>query len=573
VETLERKRPKAGGALSLSQGLAWVKERPEVVLLVCVVIAMAFNLWETRGQTFFSDEWSRFLYADKSVGGLLRGHTGHLVLLNTILYKALLVTFGAHSYAPYRIAEALLLGTCGVLFYALARNWADPWLCLAATVILLFLGSSVEVVATPTGTVNLMPIAFGLAALLCLQLRPKRGDLFACLLLIAAVASHSDGLAFLVGAAVMLVLQSGRRALGRSWVVWVPAAVYLTWLAWYRVAETSTTQQVVHAHNFGSIPSTIVAAAATGLSAISGLFGSAESTSFNLDAGYMVLGLLVVFVAWWVLSGRPLRREFWVALALGLAFWALLGTVVTAERPATASRYIYPSAIFLLLIILALVGRPRMTPRIAWVTAGVLLVALVPNVIALNDEARKVRDLATVERAQLGAVELLRDEVPPASIPDLVRGARIIRVGGPGFRFPPITYFNAVLRYGSPAASPQALASGGEAQRHAVDEVLLKGDDLTLSNTPGRPAAAGNCVSAIGSGGGGREFAVSDTGLVILPHGSRSELRVAARRFGASFQLLSIPNGSGPLVLTPGASQAVRPWVARISGARVCRPG
>ena len=571
METLERQRPKAGGASSLPQAVAWVKERPEVVLLVCVVIAMAFNLWETRGQTFFSDEWSRFLYADKSVGGLLRGHTGHLVLLNTLLYKALLVTFGAHSYAPYRIAEALLLGTCGVLFYALARTWADPWLCLAATVILLFLGSSVEVVATPTGTVNLMPIAFGLGALLCLQLRPKRGDLFACLLLIAAVGSHSDGLAFLVGAAVMLVLQSGRRAWGRSWVVWIPAALYLIWLAWYRLAETSTTQQVVHASNFGSIPSTIVAAAATGLSAISGLFGSAESTSFNLDAGYMVLGLLTVAGVWWVGTGRPVRRELWVAAALGLAFWVLLGTVVTAERPATASRYIYPSAVFLLLMILALVGRVRMTSRIAWVTAGVLLVALVPNVVALNDQARKIRDLATTERAELGAIELLRDEVPPASIPHLVRGARIIRVGGPGFRFPPITYFNGVLRYGSPAASPQALASGGEAPRHAVDDVLLRGDDLTLSNTSGGTAAAGNCTSGVGSGGGGRQVVVPDTGLVLVPQGSRSELHVAARRFSSSFQPLSIPKGSGPLVLRPGASQEVRPWVAQISGARVCR--
>jgi hypothetical protein len=274
-----------------------------------------------------------------------------------------------------------------------------------------------------------------------------------------------------------------------------------------------------------------------------------------------------------VARGRPVRRELWVALALGLAFWALLGTVVTAERPATASRYIYPSAVFLFLIILALIGRVRMTSRLAWVTAGVLLVGLVPNVIALNDQARKIRDLATIERAELGAVELLRDEVPPSSIPDLVRGARIIRVGGPGFRFPPITYFNGVLRYGSPAASPQALASGGELQRHAVDDVLLRGDDLTLSDASGSAVPDGNCVSADGSGGGGREFLVPETGLVILPHGSRSELRVGARRFASSFQPLSIPNGSGPLALRPGASQEVRPWIARISGARVCDPG
>jgi hypothetical protein len=423
--------------------------------------------------------------------------------------------------------------------------------------------------------VNLMPIAFGLAALLCLQHRPKHGDLLACLLLIAAVASHSDGLAFLVGAAVMLALQSGRRALGRSWVVWIPALLYVTWLAWYRLATTATTQQVVHGDNFGSIPSTIVAAAATGLSAISGLFGSAESTSFNLDAGYMLLGLLVVGVAWWVSSGRPLRREFWVALALGLAFWALLGTVVTAERPATASRYIYPSAVFLLLIILALVGRVRMTRRVAWVTAGLLLVALVPNVVALNDQASKIRDLAAVERADLGAVELLRDEVPPDSIPDLVRGARIIRVGGPGFRFPAITYFNGVLRYGSPATSPPALATAAEPQRRAVDEVLLKGHDLTLSNAPGRVAAARDCRPASGqSANGARTLVVPDAGLVIFrPHGSRSGLDLEARRFATAFQRLDVPHGSGALVLRPGSSQEVRSWQVRISGGTVCQPG
>ena len=572
METVERQPSKAGDGWSLARGLAWVKERPEVVLLACVVVAMAFNLWETRGQTFFSDEWSRFLYADKSVEGLLRGHTGHLVLLNTILYKALLVVFGAHSYAPYRIAEALLLGACSILFYALARNWADPWLCVVAAVLLLFLGSSVEVTATPTGTVNLMPIAFGLAALLCLVRPPKHGDLFACLLLIAAVASHSDGLAFLVGAAVLLVFQSGRRVWGRSWIVWIPALLYVIWLAWYRLEPTSTTQQVVHANNFGSIPSTIVAAAATGLSAISGLFGSAESTSFNLDAGYMLLGLLVVAVAWWVGSGRPLRREFWVALALGLAFWALLGTVVTAERPATASRYIYPSAVFLLLIILALVGRLRMTRRVAWVTAGVLLVGLVPNVIALNDQARKIRDLAAVERADLGAVELLRKEVPLASIPDLVRGARIIRVGGPGFRFPPITYFNGVLRYGSPAARPQALANAAEPQRRAVDEVLLRGDDLTLSNASGGAPAASDCRRAFGpSASGGRTFVVPDSGLAIRPRRSRSRLHVEARRFATAFQRIDVPSGSGTLVLRPGSSQEVRSWQARVSGGTVCQ--
>ena len=212
----------------------------------------------------------------------------------------------------------------------------------------------------------------------------------------------------------MLGLQNGRRFWSRSWVVAIPAVpLYVAWLIWYRAAATSTTQEVVHIHNVGGIPSAIVGAAATGLSAISGLFGGPESAHgipFNFEAGYMLLGLLIVAAVWQLRSRRPIAREIWVALALGLTFWALLGLVVTAHRPPTASRYIYPSAVFLLLIILVFVGRVRATPWVIWGTAFALFLSLVPNVIALNDEGNKLRQLARIERADLGAVELLKDD-------------------------------------------------------------------------------------------------------------------------------------------------------------------
>lgn len=574
MDTLEGQLPRPRGGWSPARGVAWIAERPQVALLVLVAVAVGLNLWETRGQTFFSDEWSRYLYADKSVSGLLRGHSGHLVLLNTVLYKALLYTFGAGTYLPLRVAEALLLGTCGLLFYVLARTWAGPWSCVAATTVLLFLGSSLEVVATPTGTVNLMPIALGLAALICLQrFRSRAGDLLTCLLLIAAVASHSDGLAFVAAAAVMLALQDRGRLWARAWVVAVPAVLYVAWVAWYRLAATTTTQEVVHLHNIAGVPSTIVAAAATGLSAISGLFGSAESAHgvpFNIEAGYMLVGLLIVAAAWRVRSGRPIAREIWVVLALGLTFWALLGMVVTGERPATASRYIYPSGVFLLLIILILVGRVRATPGMVWGTIVAVLVSVIPNLIALNDGANKLREWAAIERADLGAVELLRKEVPPESIPELSRGARIVTVGGRGFKFPALTYLNAVFRYGSPADSPRELAAAPEERRRAVDRVLLKGEDLTLSRAPaGLAASARDCRRAAGSG---RVFPVPSAGLVIRPRGPRSGLSVEARRFATGFRRLDVPRGSGPLVLEPGRSQEVRPWQARVSGATVCLP-
>jgi hypothetical protein len=578
VDTAEGQLSRAGRGWSPARAFAWIVERPLVVLIALALVAMALNLWETRGQTFFSDEWSRFLYADKSVEALLRGHSGHLVLLNTVLYKGIFYIFGADSYLPLRVAQALLLGICGFLFYALARNWADAWTCVAATTVLLFLGSSLEVVATPTGTVNLMPLAFGLGALICLQRFKGEGfgDALACALLVASVASHSNGLAFLAGAAVMVGLQDRHRLWSRSWVIAIPALLYAAWLLWYRAAATATTQNVVDLDNVGGIPSTIVAAAATGLSAVSGLFGSAESAHdipFNLEAGYLLLGLLIVGGVWRARSGRPIAREIWAVLALGIAFWFLLGLVVTADRPATASRYIYPSAVFLLLIIVVLVGRVRGTPLVIWGTAVAVLVSVVPNVIALNDGANRLRDWAIVERADLGAVELLKDEgVPLDSIPELSRGARIVTVGGPGFRFSPVTYFNAVFRDGSPAAGPQELASMPEEQRKAVDGVLLKGDGLTLTDAAADLGAASRrCRPAPGIEVGSAEvFRVPAPGLLIRPRESRSGLEVYARRFADGFHPMDVPAGSGPFLLKPAANPLVRPWLAQVNGGTVC---
>ncbi len=208
---------------SLVRRLSRIAARPHAILLAFVLIAVLLNFWETRGQTFYSDEWGRLFFpnADNdSFASLLRWRSGHLVILHVLLYKGLFGVFGADSYTPFRIVEALLVGTCGLLFYALARTRAGAWPSLAATLVLLFLGSAWEVTATPYGSVILLPVAFGLAALLCLQRFSRRGDLLACLLLIAAVASHSDGLAFVAGATVLLALQSGRRFLDQESGSW-----------------------------------------------------------------------------------------------------------------------------------------------------------------------------------------------------------------------------------------------------------------------------------------------------------------------------------------------------------------
>jgi hypothetical protein len=299
------------------------------------------------------------------------------------------------------------------------------------------------------------------------------------------------------------------------------------------------------------------------------LFGSTAAGSFNLEAGYLLLGLVVVGAAWRIRRGPPIAREIWLPLTLALTFWALLGMVASPQRPPTASRYLFPTAVFLLLILLQLTRGLRVGRWAFWATVVALIVSLIPNVINLNEQAKKIRDVADGERVELAGVELLRDEVPLESIPDLVRHTRLIGLSGAGFHFPATSYFNAVFRSGSPAASPQRIPFASEAVREEVDGYLLRGRDLTLSDAPsGAIAPHGTCRAAAGENG---VYPVPGSGLVIRPHGSRSRVRVAARRFATTFERLQVPAGSGTLVLRPGASQEVRPWQARISGAAVCR--
>jgi hypothetical protein len=66
---------------------------------------------------------------------------------------------------------------------------------------------------------------------------------------------------------------------------------------------------------------------------------------------------------------------------------------------------------------------------------------------------------------------------------------------------------------------------------------------------------------------------VPPSGLEIRPERSRSNVKVAASRFANEFQPLKVPAGSGPLLLRPETSQAVRPWSVQISGATVCALG
>src|ERR671914_204466 len=175
------------------------------LLILATAVAIAFSLWESRGQTYFSDEWGRWItYPDRSFEYSLHGASGHLIFAQVWLYRAVVEVFGAASYLPFRLIAAALLAACAWLFFLWARERVDPWLAAAAAGVLLFLGAAWEVVATPYGIVILLPVACGLAALNCLGRDGLRWRIGACALLVAGLASGSFALPFVLGAAAAL---------------------------------------------------------------------------------------------------------------------------------------------------------------------------------------------------------------------------------------------------------------------------------------------------------------------------------------------------------------------------------
>ena len=424
---------RTSGGSTLATTLSRVAGRPQAVLAASILAAVGLNLWLTRGQTLFSDEWGRLLLGD-SLESLLRGYSGHLVVLHAVLYKAVFSLFGADTYLPFRIVEAALVGVCGLLFYSLARGSAGPWPSLAATVVILFLGSAFEVTATPYGIVILLPMAFGLGALVCLRRFREDGDALTCVLLVAAVASQSVGLAFVVGSAVILAQQDHRRLLARAWVVAVPILLYAAWYAWSRLTAPFTSSSRFTCPTLARCPrqwSRFVRPACRRLPACSASRASRKGgvAAFNLEAGYVVLGLLVIAVFWRLRSGFRPRGEIWVPVALALTFWVLVGMATSANRPPEASRYLYPSAVFLLLFLLELVRGVRATPRVALLACIAVAVSVIPNLVNLTDQARRIRAFAGTERSELGALELLRSEVTAASLPPLSVNAGVMEVG------------------------------------------------------------------------------------------------------------------------------------------------
>ena len=520
---------------------------PRTLLWILLAAGIAFSIWQTRGQALYADEFGRFTgYWDADAEFFLRGYSGHLITLHSLFYAASFEIFGGGAYLPFRLLEALLLAACALLFFLLARTRAGEWPALGGAFVLLFLGSAHEVIATPYGNVILLPMALGAGALLTLDRRRQRGDLAACLLLCAAVASLDVGLVFIPAVAALIALQEGRISTRRQWVAAVPTVLYAIWFGWTRLTGGFEIDEPLRATNLiDRVPGALIDLPAAVLSAMSGLFGEASTAGvegFALWPGRILLVALVVFLIWRL--RRPPRLDPWilVPLAAALTFWVLVAMTLSDVRPLAASRYFFPGAFFLLLILAAAMQGLR-APRWALPAGAVILIAAaVPNVVNYVEQADSLREIARTNTAARAASELLA------------------RSGRAPTEATSRDYLNAVDRFGSPAGGPAGVLEGREAERAFLDATLLRSGLLGVS--PGH--GGGSCT---GTRGG--DVSIPDEGVtLILPPGTAG---VGVRRFAKAFRALRVPRAQS-IRLIPEGAQLVRRWRVRLpAGTRMCR--
>ena len=546
---------------------------------MAVAAVFAFDL--VSGLTFHRDEWA-FIVDRQGAGAdtLLEPYNEHPILLPLLLFKGLFNTVGLESYWPY---QALVIGlhllVCGLLF-EFARHRVGDALAAVPALIMLFFGPGWENIVWPTQIVFSIPLSAALGALLLLERDSPRADLAASGLLVIAFASGSLGVPVAAGAGAYLLLGDRRwRRLLR--VVAVPGALYAAWLLAYSPSNT-----VEPADQLSALPGFLLDRIGGNLASLLSLD---DSWAWALTAALAVLVVLRV-------ARHPRSERMLLALlAMSLSYWVLLG-LFRPEALASLSRYLYPGALFLLLIATELARGVRLRgPGLAaaYVVTAVVVIA---NVHELEDGADRLRQYSDYVGASLGALELASAQVEPDYAPEPLIAPHVVAGD----------YLAAVAQFGSPAATPDEIVGRSPSVRREADIVLTRALGLGLENAPiqaggGEPAVArltggrlarapAGCVRFEPEPAGSIEVRFAAPGLALRAGDGRATMRL--RRFAEGYgpddapaEAELFPDGGGlsvfgsalplPLVLELPPAQATalripaddfrRPWHARVT--------
>lgn len=558
---------------------------PMVLLAALMAAAGALTLWETRGQNIYADELTIFSsYRSFHPDVLLRPDGGHLIATSIVAYKTLWAIFGADSYLPIRLLHAVLSLISAGLVYALARKRIGDYGALAPTALALLLGSAGEITATAFGALAYMGIIFGLAAMLAAERGDRRGDVIACVCLIAGLCSYSIVLAFMAGVAVQIFARGEPTRRRTAWVVWVPAALYVVYRLYalhYGGSESNVTLQ-----NIGSMPTAVLTQFAVATAGISGLFRipGQQGPSFDLAWGYPLAAVLTIAAVARTLRPPPLSARFWALIATVLSFWVLVSLNLGPLRSPDAPRYAYIGGLLLMLIVIELFADWRPS-RVGWsAISAALAAALIANVVALHQGAPQYRVAAQLLGANLAAAEIAREQIDPQTPVLALPNLPVVR----DLQIPVADYLSSADELGSPAFSEAELIAANATPRAAADAQFVRLLGLRTEPLPkplpassaappavegvagGTAPQVGNCVAFLPAPGGTGSVVLGlPPGGLVLTAAPGSPVSIALRRFGDGFDntMPSLAGGATGRIAIPADSAEV-PWRAQIGAAQ-----
>jgi hypothetical protein len=539
-----------------------------LLLLGAVIVVV-----ETRGMSFFADDWD-FVVQRRGLSAhtLLEPHGPHLSLVPILVWKVLLAVFGGGSYVPFRLLAAFDIVAVGLALGIACRDRWGRWWGLAPVLLLVTLGPGALSLLWPFQVGYALALAFGLTSLVALDRGGRWADVVACASLILSLGSASQGIGFLVGAAFMLVL--GGRWRRRSWVVAIPAVLYVLWYAGYGHQHSET-----HLGLWGGSLSYAMQSLSATAGPLLGLSSVSPQTGvLDLTFGVPIAVALIAALAAGAWRGWRPRPIFWGAAATLVVVWfaASLSNFGAYSRPANDPRYLSSNATLVLLCLCAAVPRPRLA------RTGVVVACLVLAVIALTNAKQygvQHHDFvasSSQQRAELGALMIMRGTVAPTYNPGVVDPNLVDNSAG--------AFFSAADAFGLQEDTPAQIRAQPESVRVSVDDVLVPNE---LSVAPGAAPRGPRRALEIRSGAaqGDRDCArVGATPLVLASPAGRLAVRtgddastITAARFASVVGHLvgSIPAHSTALIAIRADLAAQIPWRLSMTGtgARVCGIG
>jgi hypothetical protein len=539
---------------------------PRLLLGAALLAAAVLILVLVRHLTYFADSWE-FLMNRRhfTADAILQPHNEHIQVIPVLLTQLYLRIFGMTSAMPEFVV--LVIGLCAVaaLLFEYVRRRIGPWPALFAAALVLFLGPADEVLLWGFEIAYVGSVAFGLAMLLALESRTRRGDVLACVCLVLCFGFSSLGIAFLLAAVVaILITPPGtwqERVRERAFVVVIPAVLYaIWWLGWGHNAETHLTL-----HNVLGAPSYVAESIAAGVGALSGLGTNAETLATETAWGQIFLVALVVSLALLIRHRKRIDPALWPVATAAFANWFLAAFNYIAGREPQVSRYQYVSAIFVLMILAALLRGTRIPKKALVVGAALTVLAIGPNLVVLHKGREHFAAETIITRSDTAALEIARRTIAPEFplAPEVAGTGALIDVQAG-------KYLEAVEEFGSPAYSPAELEAAAPQGRRQADIILARALPLSSEIRLGAyRSSIGGCTSAGGEEGQPEVQLETGQNRIEVPPGT--EAKSSFRRFSEAGEfpvsVAAIPAGAEMILKIP-RDESTRPWFVHVESAQ-----